>query len=134
MKRESLNPPTLHTRVRGGVMGTAQVVTVEQATRHIMLSGQLARAVDGSCVGKSDMRAQMIQVGENIKLGLAAAGATIDDVVQRRIYVTDMDEYLKHPDLRVLFFGKEPPVSTTVEVRRLVDPDFMIEVEVTAMK
>jgi 2-iminobutanoate/2-iminopropanoate deaminase len=134
MKRESLNPPTLHVRVRGGLLGTAQVVTVEQASRHILLSGQLARAPDGSCVGKGDMRAQMMQVGKNIEMGLAAAGATIDDVVSRRIYVTDMEEYLKHPDLRALYFGKDPPTSTTIEVRRLVHPDFMIEVEVTAMQ
>jgi 2-iminobutanoate/2-iminopropanoate deaminase len=134
MKRESMNPPTLHVRVRGGLMGTAQVVTVEQASRQIFLSGQLARAPDGSCVGKGDMRAQIAQVGKNIEIGLAAAGATIDDVVCRRIYVTDMEEYLKHPDLRALFFGKDPPTSTAVEVSRLVHPDFMIEIEVIAMQ
>jgi len=39
----------------------------------------------------------------------------------------------KHPDLRVRYFGKDLPTSTTVEVRRLVHLDFMIEVEVTAM-
>jgi enamine deaminase RidA (YjgF/YER057c/UK114 family) len=111
----------------------AQIVTVEQATKHIFLSGQLARALDGSCVGKNDMRAQMIQVGENIKAGLESVGVTLNDIVKTTTYVTDMEEFLKHPDLRVQYFGKDLPTSTTVEVRRLVHLDFMIEVEVTAM-
>jgi len=133
IKRQSLNPSTMHVRSRGGLVTMAQIVTVEQATRHIFLSGQLARALDGSCVGKGDMRAQMIQVGENIKAGLQAVGATLDDIVKTATFVTDMEEFLKHPDLRVRYFGKDLPTSTTVEVRRLVHLDFMIEVEVTAM-
>ncbi len=111
----------------------AQVVVVEQAAKFIFLSGQLARDLDGNCVGRGDMRAQMIQVGENIKAGLEAVGATLNDIVKTNTYVTDMDEFLKHPDLRVRYFGKDLPSSTTVEVRRLVHPDFMIEVEVMAM-
>ena len=133
VKRESLNPPTMHVRSRGGFVTMAQVVVVEQATKSIFLSGQLARDLDGNCVGRGDMRAQMIQVGENIKAGLEAVGATLNDIVKTNTYVTDMDEFLKHPDLRVRYFGKDLPSSTTVEVRRLVHPDFMIEVEVMAM-
>ena len=133
IKRQSINPPTLPVRSRGGLVTMVQVVTIEQAKRHIFLSGQLARDLDGNCVGKGDMRAQMIQVGENIKAGLAAAGATLDDIVRTSTYVTEMEEFLKHPDLRVRYFGKELPTSTTVEVRRLVHLDFMIEVEVMAM-
>src|SRR6476660_8142744 len=73
----------MHVRSRGGLVTMAQIVTVEQATRHIFLSGQLARALDGSCVGKGDMRAQMIQVGEHIKAGLQAVGATISSEPDR---------------------------------------------------
>lgn len=133
VKRSSLNPPTMHVRTRGGLVTMAQVVTVEQATKSIFLSGQLARDLEGNCVGKGDMRAQMIQVGENIKAGLEAVGATLNDIVKTNTYVTDMEEFLKHPDLRVRYFGKDLPSSTTVEVRRLVHLDFMIEVEVMAM-
>ena len=133
INRQSINPATLPVRSRGGLVTMVQVVTVEQAKRHIFLSGQLARDIDGNCVGKGDMRAQMIQVGENIKAGLSAAGATLDDIVRTSTYVTDMEEFLKHPDIRVRYFGKELPTSTTVEVRRLVHLDFMIEIEVMAM-
>ena len=123
----------MYVRTRGGLVTMAQIVTVESARKQIFLSGQLARGLDGNCVGKGDMRAQMIQVGENIKAGLEAVGATLDDLVKTNTYVTDMEEFLKHPDIRVKYFGKDLPTSTTVEVRRLVSLDFMIEVEVMAM-
>jgi enamine deaminase RidA (YjgF/YER057c/UK114 family) len=132
MKRQSINPDSMYVRKRGGNVMMAQIVTVENASRYIFLSGQLARGLNGECVGKGDMRAQLVQVGENIKAGLEAVGCTLDDIVKTNTFVTDMDEFLKHPDLRLQYLGKDLPTSTTVEVRRLVHPDFMIEVDVVA--
>ena len=79
------------------------------------------------------MGAQIRQVGENIKAALAAAGATLADIVKTNTYTTDIEELFRHVDVRMQYFGAAMPTSTTVEVRRLAHPDFMIEIEVMAM-
>ena len=78
------------------------------------------------------MRAQIEQVGENIKAALEAAGATLADIVKTTTYVTDMEEYFKHQDMRMRYFGALP-TSTTIEVSKLAHPDLMVEIEVIAM-
>jgi 2-iminobutanoate/2-iminopropanoate deaminase len=79
------------------------------------VAGQLARDAQGNVVGKGDMRAQLRQVGENITTALAAAGATVNDIVKTTTYVTDIDEFFRHVDVRMEYFGALP-TSTTVEV------------------
>jgi len=79
------------------------------------------------------MRAQIVQVGENIKDALEAAGATLDHVVRTTTYVTDMDEYFKHQDVRMHYFAQALPTSTTVQVSRLSRPEFMVEIEAFAI-
>jgi enamine deaminase RidA (YjgF/YER057c/UK114 family) len=133
VKRQQLNPKGLNTRVRNGHVMMAQVVSIEGGTRHIFLSGQCPRDEAGSTVGKGDMRAQIIHVSECIKLGLEAAGATMADISKTTTYVTSMEEYLKHGDLRAQYFSNPICTSTTVEVRRLAHPDFMVEIEVQAI-
>ncbi len=78
------------------------------------------------------MRAQIRQVGENIKHALEAAGATLADIVKTTTYVTDVAEYLKHSDIRLEYFFALP-TSTVVEVRRLAHPDLWVEIEATAI-
>jgi enamine deaminase RidA (YjgF/YER057c/UK114 family) len=73
------------------------------------------------------------QVGENIKTCLEAAGATLGDIVKTNTSVTSFDEFQKHGDMRLRYFGPTSPTSTTVEVRRLAHPYFMIEVEAIAV-
>ena len=80
-----------------------------------------------------DMRAQIQQVGENIKKCLEAAGATLADIVKTNTYVTDYAEFSKHGDMRMRYFGPGTPTSTTVEVSRLADPDAMVEIEAIAV-
>jgi enamine deaminase RidA (YjgF/YER057c/UK114 family) len=74
----------------------------------------------------------MQQVGENIKACLEAAGATLADIVKTNTYVTDFEEFSKNGDMRMRYFGAATPTSTTVEIRRLAGPDFMIEIEAIA--
>ncbi len=100
--------------------------------RQIFLSGQLALDKEGKVVGKGDMRAQLRQVGENLKAALEAAGATLDHIVKTNTYVTDMGEFFKCMDVRREYLGAAFPTSTTVEVSRLADPDMMIEIEAIA--
>jgi enamine deaminase RidA (YjgF/YER057c/UK114 family) len=133
LKYERMNPESLATVGRGGYVTMAQVVAVEGARRIIYLSGQVARDTEGNCIGGGDMRAQMVQVGENVLAGLAAAGATRENIVKTMTFVTNMAEYLKHPDLRSKYFCNPIAASTTVEVKGLVRPEFMIEVDVVAI-
>ena len=132
IKREKIQPAGIHVRIMAGQPAYTQVVTVSGIGRQVFVAGQLARDPDGNCVGKGDMRAQIQQVGENIKTCLAAAGASLADIVKINTYVTDFDEFQKHGDMRLRYFGPATPTSTTVEVRRLAQPDFMIEVEAIA--
>lgn len=99
----------------------------------VFIAGQLARDSEGRVVGKGDMAAQIRQVGENLRIALAAAGLGLKDVVKTTTYVTDIDEFFKHSEVRNEIFGQALPTSTTVEVRRLSHPDFMVEVEAMAV-
>jgi 2-iminobutanoate/2-iminopropanoate deaminase len=78
------------------------------------------------------MGAQIRQVGENLKAALAAAGATVADLVRTQTFTTDIDEFFKHVDVRMEYFAALP-TSTTVEVRRLSHPDFLVEIEAIAV-
>lgn len=131
MKRENFQPVGLSTRVVAGHVLYSHAVSVE-GRRLIFVSGQLSRDRDGNTVGRGDMRAQLRQVGENVKTALEAAGASLKDLVKTTTYVTDIDEFFKHVDVRTDYFGPALPTSTTVEVRRLSHPDFLVEIEAVA--
>jgi 2-iminobutanoate/2-iminopropanoate deaminase len=131
MPRQHIQPDALSQRSVNGHVLYSHVVAVE-GRRLIFISGQLARDQQGNVVGKGDMRAQLRQVGENLKAALAAAGATLNDLVKTTTYVTDIDEFFTHVDVRMAYFGALP-TSTTVEVQRLAHPDFLVEVEAIAI-
>lgn len=132
VRRNNIQPDALSKRVVGGHVLYSHVVVVE-GRRTVFVSGQLARDRDGNAVGKGDMRAQIRQVGENLKAALEAAGASLADLVKTTTYVTDIDEFFKHVDVRMQYLGPALPTSTTVEVRKLAHPDFMVEIEGIAM-
>lgn len=78
------------------------------------------------------MRAQLRQTLENLKAALEAAGASLVDLVSTTTYVTDIDEYFKHVDVRMEYFGHAMPTSTTIEVRRLAQKELVVEVDAIA--
>lgn len=131
VERANIFPETLSKRVVGGHVLYAPVVTVVSA-KLVFVSGLLARNQMGEIVGKDDMGAQIQQVGENLKSALEAAGATLAALVRTQTFTTDIDEFFKHMDVRMRYFGKALPTSTTVEVRRLSHPDFLVEIEAIA--
>ena len=133
-RRERIQPEKLHVRKDGGKVLYSQVMVVEAGgMRQVFVAGQTPRDRDGNCVGAGDMRAQIDQVGRNIKDALEAAGATLADIVKTTTYVTDMDEYFRHQDVRMKYFADALPTSTTVQVARLSRPEFMVEIEVFAI-
>ena len=132
LERKNLYPDTLYRRVVGGHLLYAPVVTVRGGFT-VYVSGLVSRDRQGNVIGKGDMAAQIGQVGENLRLSLEAAGATLKDLVRTCTYVTDIDEFFKHMDVRQKYFGEALPTSSTIGVSRLSHPDFMVEVEAFAV-
>jgi 2-iminobutanoate/2-iminopropanoate deaminase len=132
--RQTTFPSQLSKRVVGGHVLYAPVVTFDLGTHAmVFVSGLLARNQGGAIIGKGDMAAQIRQVGENLKIALESVGATFQDLVRTCTFVTEIDEFFKHVDVRQATFGASLPTSTTVEVKRLSNPDFMVEVEAFAI-
>jgi 2-iminobutanoate/2-iminopropanoate deaminase len=132
MPVKKVQPNKLSQRVVNGHMLYHHVV-VTTGQSFAFISGQLARASDGTIVGPKDMRAQIKQVGENLKIALESVGASLADLVKTTTFVTDIDEFFKHVDVRHDYLGVALPASTTVEVRRLSHPDLMVEIEAIAL-
>lgn len=125
-----LNPPTLCK-----THGWTHVVTMTGG-RTIHISGQASINAAGEVVGKGDLKQQTEQSFENLRLALAAAGATWHDVVATRLYVVNLKP--EHVpiirEVRSRYVSAEnPPASTLVGVSALVGADWLIEIEATAV-
>jgi len=128
-----IQPELLFQRaLEGRVLYTHVVVAETQSL--IFISGQLARDKSGNIVGPRNMRVQIRQVGENLRAALEAVGAGLANLVKTTTFVTDIDEFFRHVDIRHDYLGVALPTSTTVEVRRLSHPDLMVEIEAIAVK
>lgn len=103
------------------------------AGQMIFVSGQVARNAAGETVGKGDIRAQTRQALGNIKTVLETAGATMDDIVKVTVFVTDVSHLAAIHEVRAEYFRRDYPASTLVEVKSLVSPELMIEIEAIAV-
>lgn len=91
-------------------------------------------AMDGdTLIGKGDVYAQTIYIFQKIEKALIEAGATMNDVVRTRMFVTDISQWEMVGKAHGEFFKTIKPVATMVEVKALIDPELLIEIEVTAM-
>ena len=100
----------------------------------VFVSGQVSRNAQGEIVGKGDIIAQTRQVLENMKSVLAQGGATMDDVVKVTVFVTNVAEhYSQIHQVRAEYFKSDYPASTMVEVKALVQPELLIEIEAIAV-
>ena len=128
-------PNLTHIAAPDGVAAGAGYTHVVIGTgRLAALSGQVALDAQGQVVGAGDPAAQARQVFENLRLCLAAAGATFDHVVKLTFFVTDV-AYL--PAIRIArdqyVDTEHPPASTAVQVAALVRPELLLEVEALAL-
>lgn len=109
----------------------AQVVKIGN---QVYVAGQTSVDANGNVVGKGDIEFQVRQVFQNIQKCLEAAGATFDHVVKVNVYSTDLDAHMESiSKVRKEYFPKEPVASTTVQVQRLVHPDWLVEIEAIAV-
>ena len=100
--------------------------------RIIFTSGITARDSDGEVIGKGDMRAQMEMSFQNVGDVLRAAGTDFGNVLKWTMYTTDIDEFSKNADVYKRHFINRP-ASTLVEVRRLIFPEMLVEIEAVAL-
>ena len=111
-------------------------VTITTAGRTAHVSGQVALDKVGGIVGKGDLRAQTVQVYENLKAALAAVGADFHDVAKIVTFVVDItpDKVAILREVRAKYFPADTkPASSMIGVTGLVHPDLLVEVEADAL-
>jgi enamine deaminase RidA (YjgF/YER057c/UK114 family) len=115
-------------------------VAVGTGSRHVHVSGQIARDAAGNAVAAGDLAGQVAQALRNTGTGLASAGATFSDVVRLTFYVTGwrpelIGEFMAGIDSvsEELAIPRRIPPASLIGVDYLFEPDVLVEVEATAI-
>ena len=134
--------PTLNTelqmsfqRVFSGAPWESQVgyCRALRAGDQIFVTGCAPVAIDGGVHAPGDPYAQTVRCIEIIREALEGLGAGLANVTRTRMFVTDIDCWREVGRAHGEFFGTHPPTTTMVEVRRLIEPEMMIEIEADAI-
>ena len=112
------------------IVGYARAVRIGNV---IEVAGTTAVDDAGQVVGVDDPGTQTRFILQKIEKALVAAGATLQNVVRTRMFVTDIARWEEVGRAHGEFFRTIKPVATMVEVKALIDPELMVEIEVTAI-
>jgi len=130
MRIDLINPPNLHEPFDNLY---AQIVRSEGRYLY-RISGQVSIGLKRENIGKGNMKEQLEVVYDMVARALHAVNLTWANVIHIYTFTTNMDEYMKYEKpIAKAAFGEKPPASTLVEVSRLVDPDWLVEVQVDAV-
>jgi enamine deaminase RidA (YjgF/YER057c/UK114 family) len=113
-----------------GKVGYSRAVRVGNI---IEVSGTVASGKNGEIVGKNDPYQQTKYILQKIGIVLKEAGGSLEDVVRTRMFVTDISKFDEYGRAHGEVFGSIKPCTSMLEVKGLVEKDYMIEIEVTAV-
>jgi enamine deaminase RidA (YjgF/YER057c/UK114 family) len=132
VRAERLNPSSLYNSVQFGFSHAVR----QKGGDTLHLSGQVAWDKEGKVVGVGDLAAQTRQALSNLREVLASAGATPADVVRLRTYVVNHSPDKLGPvlgEIGAFYAGALPAANTFIGVQALALPDFLVEIEATAV-
>lgn len=112
------------------IVGYSRVVRVGNI---VHVSGTTATDSNGNLVGIGDAGAQTLQALKNIQRALESVDAKLEDVVRTRIFVTNIREWEEIGKAHGAFFKEIRPTTTMVEVKGLVNPEMLVEIEAEAI-
>jgi enamine deaminase RidA (YjgF/YER057c/UK114 family) len=104
-----------------------------RAHNRIFVTGTAPVNPDGAVHAPGDAYAQALRCFEIVAAALEELGASLSDVTRTRMFVTDIERWAEYGRAHGEVFGTHPPTTTMVEVRRLIDPEMLIEVEADAV-
>ena len=128
MAKKTLNPEGMPVP-----RGSYSQVVISKPGRVVFIAGNTASDPSGNVTGLADVRAQTRYILEKIKMGVEAAGGTLEDIVCMNVFSTDARYHSQINEVRKEFLGREFPTSTMVQVVALARPELLVEINAIAV-